>query len=546
MKKKFTLLLSAILLLLLIKPGFSAEYHLKNPRSLIIEYRAEVSNLSSKDIKNFNIYLPLIRNNAPSQRVEFLSVTPDKHNIVKDSFKNEEIRYPNQSLKAGEKRVFIVKCKATIHDLIYNIDFNEFKKLPANPGNIYLKPQKYIESNSEIIKNTVKAVKQDEDNRYLLSLRIYDYLRQGLYFDFRAPCAGARASLENKLIACCDAALLYTAMCRAAGIPSRFCAGLYLGNINLKDGKEHIINDTHAWSEINLNNMWIPVDPTQGRFSFVRRFRHFAQQGNDYVTVWRDNIEPVRIEYKNKQDAGMAHLEFSAIVREEKRELPVRVNEDNDFLKDIKQDSRYEPEQHDKRSDFYINEAELLFKNGKIEESLRRAIESLRICKNSRVYNLLGYIYLQTFNYKNAYYYLQKSVLTNGRNNAAYENIINLFIYTGYYDKALGRLDEAEKKFPRNPEFPAQAGEIYLIKGQFDKSIKSLKSAIFLDNRQGYYFYLLGLAYIGKGLNNKDTARSCFDKAVRLGVDKIIQNNIEELHKKYYKKEVFLYNRNII
>lgn len=67
---------------------------------------------------------------------------------------------------------------------------------------------------------------------------------------------------------CVDYAILYTALLRAAGIPSRIVTGIPVYSILISREKE--IDMGHAWAEIKLPEYgWIPIDVTsEDRFMF--------------------------------------------------------------------------------------------------------------------------------------------------------------------------------------------------------------------------------------------------------------------------------------
>lgn len=69
---------------------------------------------------------------------------------------------------------------------------------------------------------------------------------------------GAAASFKSKSGNCQTHARLYTALARAAGIPTRFVSGLvYL------DGKGFLY---HSWAESFIEDRWVAVDPTYNEF----------------------------------------------------------------------------------------------------------------------------------------------------------------------------------------------------------------------------------------------------------------------------------------
>lgn len=88
----------------------------------------------------------------------------------------------------------------------------------------------------------------------------------------KASCDVAQASalqiLEERRGDCSEHALLYVALCRAAGIPARLCSGYV-----------HIGSDwgSHAWAEIWLGR-WLGADPTTGEVGTAARYLFFGYQ----------------------------------------------------------------------------------------------------------------------------------------------------------------------------------------------------------------------------------------------------------------------------
>lgn len=64
----------------------------------------------------------------------------------------------------------------------------------------------------------------------------------------------AQEALEMKCGVCQDYAHVMIAVCRAAGLPARYVAGILKGT-----------GESHAWVEIYQDGMWIGIDPTNQR-----------------------------------------------------------------------------------------------------------------------------------------------------------------------------------------------------------------------------------------------------------------------------------------
>ena len=123
----------------------------------------------------------------------------------------------------------------------------------ATPLEAYLKPAEKIESDAQEIAAKAKELatgkgSQEEVVRTLASWTA-DWLK-----DTVDDGGSALASLTSRTGNCQTHARLYTALARAAGIPTRFVSGL----VHL-DGKGFLY---HSWAESRLEGRWVAVDPT--------------------------------------------------------------------------------------------------------------------------------------------------------------------------------------------------------------------------------------------------------------------------------------------
>ncbi|MDD5285808.1 MAG: transglutaminase-like domain-containing protein [Desulfuromonadaceae bacterium] len=123
----------------------------------------------------------------------------------------------------------------------------------GNPAEKYLKPADKIESDAPEITAQVKGIaagaKSREELAGALAFWTADWLK-----DTVADGGSALASLKSRTGNCQSHARLYTALARAAGIPTRFVSGLvYL------EGKGFLY---HSWAESFLNDRWVSIDPT--------------------------------------------------------------------------------------------------------------------------------------------------------------------------------------------------------------------------------------------------------------------------------------------
>ena len=97
--------------------------------------------------------------------------------------------------------------------------------------------------------------------------RLYDLVADALEYDYSRIEDGnfgynhASKILQEGLGVCTDYSVLYTALCRASGIPAIIVQGIPVFSILNESGQE--LSYGHAWVEIKLPGYgWIPIDVT--------------------------------------------------------------------------------------------------------------------------------------------------------------------------------------------------------------------------------------------------------------------------------------------
>ena len=133
--------------------------------------------------------------------------------------------------------------------------------LAANPAvpvaasvrDSYLKPAEKIESNApEIVAKAKELAAGRKDQREIVQA-VAAWTAEWLK-DTVEDGGGAVASLNGRSGNCQTHARLYTAVARAAGVPTRFVSGLVY-----QEGKGFLY---HSWAESLLGETWTAVDPT--------------------------------------------------------------------------------------------------------------------------------------------------------------------------------------------------------------------------------------------------------------------------------------------
>lgn len=123
----------------------------------------------------------------------------------------------------------------------------------SKPKESYLGAADKIESDAPEIKTQSQILAAGVKNQEMLAKKIAGWTAEWLK-DSVDDGGGALASFKSRSGNCQTHARLYTALARAAGIPTRFVSGLVL-----LEGKGFLY---HSWAESYIGDSWLSVDPT--------------------------------------------------------------------------------------------------------------------------------------------------------------------------------------------------------------------------------------------------------------------------------------------
>jgi hypothetical protein len=120
----------------------------------------------------------------------------------------------------------------------------------------YLKDTMFIQSKDPQIVSMAKEIVRDEKDALKKARLLYVWVYRNIRKTPAITIPMATEVLKSKRGDCNEHTTLYTALARAAGIPTRIAIGL-----THKDGYFYY----HAWPEIFIGQ-WIAIDPTLGQF----------------------------------------------------------------------------------------------------------------------------------------------------------------------------------------------------------------------------------------------------------------------------------------
>ena len=220
-----------------------------------VEYGIDISGVSGETVNGLDLWVPAVNPGLAQRNVETVSepvpLWGDYFGLMRYHFDNlaGENNY-KVSVKSWLERYEIeTRITASRVKSLYNED----RRLYRN----YTAPEELIPSDNQQIIDAAKAAVRNERNPYLKARAIYNYLLKNLVYVSKPVSSSVLKNLADGEGDSYTYSILFSAMCRASGIPTRPAAGILVYN------NKQATN--HFWAEFYIEGFgWIPVDASLG------------------------------------------------------------------------------------------------------------------------------------------------------------------------------------------------------------------------------------------------------------------------------------------
>lgn len=211
----------------------------------IIHYDFTLSNPTGTVVKDvvFKTYAPVPETSA--QQVVTLIVS-DEYTSETDVDDNHILRFDIARMVPYSTKIITIKVVLTMAEAPV--------KIPLNNGDRYLRREKFIEVTDPLIQKTAASLKVRNELATIKNI----YRRTGAIItdnNIQPVTRGALYALNNGEGDCTEYTYLFTALCRAAGIPTRAVAGY-----SCPESKRLNPTTYHNRAEVFYDGAWRPVD----------------------------------------------------------------------------------------------------------------------------------------------------------------------------------------------------------------------------------------------------------------------------------------------
>ncbi len=227
----------------------------------IIRYGFTLRNTSAQVLHEakFWVFAPVKENST--QKVIKINVS-HPYELLADNKGNQILYFTFADVSPYMDKIITIEAKLLLSKRIRNSKLRDSK--------IYLKPEKFIESDNPEITLVSKALKGP--NPVKTAENIFKWITENIKdAGYMEQDRGALYALKNKKADCTEYAYLFAALCRANNIPARVIGGYICVNNKVLKPEEY-----HNWAEFYYIGKWLIADPQK---------KVFMNKQSDYVTM---------------------------------------------------------------------------------------------------------------------------------------------------------------------------------------------------------------------------------------------------------------------
>jgi transglutaminase-like putative cysteine protease len=223
----------------------------------------------------FQMSIAQAQNQIPYQIVKKVEVYPSIYRNISDDEGNIYAFFDQIYTSIPHEVSFQIRYEVEIREMYWPLEDGDGPMIQG-----YTNPERYLESNAPQIVELSAKITRGKPSPLKKALAIYNFVGDNFRFKSYDPSdRGALFALSKMEGDCTEFADLYVALCRAAGIPTRYVDGV--------STNPDPVTPKHSWAENYFPGMgWVTVDPTWGRTP-ENRDRYFAFHPRTHIIFSR-------------------------------------------------------------------------------------------------------------------------------------------------------------------------------------------------------------------------------------------------------------------
>ena len=241
----------------------TAAYVRKDGKKQELEYTHQIRNYGPGELTSLDIYIAL-PHDLPFQKIlDTLVFDPQPIDFPSDQWDQKVAHFHFANVPSGEFVTVSMTARAELYKtrfFIFPEKTGTLKDIPDDIKAKYLGDGSKYWIEDEYIQETAKKVVGDETNCYWIARKLFNHVIDKLEYELAGGWNVAPTILKRGNGSCSEYSFVYIALCRAAGLPTR-----YAGSVVIRGDDASSDDVFHRWVEVYLPNYgWVPIDPSGG------------------------------------------------------------------------------------------------------------------------------------------------------------------------------------------------------------------------------------------------------------------------------------------
>lgn len=237
---------------------------LSSPRRFALQLKLTFVNRG--DTAALTVRVPVWTSNSPYQEDGELRISPAPAGMLVDDYGNRTAIIRVEDFRPGHPVTVLVERELLNWAIVSPPSPVSVETDGFTARELYLRPQALIESDHREMTAKARELKGTLTDAGAIARRVFGFVSLHMTYDPSSRYAhkGALSALRTGRGVCEDYAALFTALCRAAGVPARVVSGYWVqAGTSLGSAWNDASALGHAWAEYYAPGAgWIPVEPT--------------------------------------------------------------------------------------------------------------------------------------------------------------------------------------------------------------------------------------------------------------------------------------------
>ncbi len=238
-----------------------------------LEFRHRLTNKTKRSLADIRIYVPVPEDTSRQRVTELVWLSggkPTKVTIKEDQYGQRVASFRRQRLPAAGDLTVGYRCRAALSMppkvKLPELSAADIKRIPKDVRSVYTRDVRRVYGlNSPLIQSKARELAAGHKNLADRVRAIYDFVAQDLTYRREGGWDPAPKVLARKNGSCSEFSYLFSSLCRANGIPTRFVGATMFRPKEVED-YPYVDKIWHRWVQVYFPDVgWVHMDPTRDR-----------------------------------------------------------------------------------------------------------------------------------------------------------------------------------------------------------------------------------------------------------------------------------------